>query len=265
MLRRGLLLSIPAAAHAVTPLSRLRVGIGIASVSSAFWATRGPDGIPRGVTVDLATAAARAWGAQLELGLYDSSTEVVAAVAAGAMSLGFVPIDAERARQVGVGPNYYLSVSTLLVPASSALLSLAQADQPGVTIAGVRGTTTLRAAEAAMPRARIMPLATVAQAVAALQQGQAQAVALGLESLRTLVPQLPGSRILDGHFHALGTAIIVPPGQPGWLQAATLWMEQAKADGSVRAALDAHGIDGPVAPAGSRLEAPGASPTGAPG
>lgn len=86
-----------------------------------------------------------------------------------------------------------------------------------------------------------------------MREGRAQAVALGLESLQALLPQVHGLRILDGHSHALGTAIIVPPGRPGPLAAATAWIEAAKADGTVRRALDAAGISGSVAPAESRF------------
>lgn len=45
----------------------------------------------------------------------------------------------------------------------------------------------------------------------------------------------------------------VAEGRPETLAAATAWMETAKADGTVRRALDASGIRGPVAPAGSRF------------
>jgi polar amino acid transport system substrate-binding protein len=163
-------------------------------------------------------------------------------------------MDAERARRVGVGPNYYLSVSTLAVMPGVAISRVDQADTPDLTIVGVRGTTTLRSAERAFPRARFMAAVGVPEALGWMREGRAQAVALGMESLVTLLPQVPGLRILEGHFHALGTAIIVPPGRPEALAAATAWMERAKADGTVRRALDAARIDGAVAPAGSRFE-----------
>jgi polar amino acid transport system substrate-binding protein len=71
--------------------------------------------------------------------------------------------------------------------------------------------------------------------------------------LRRTLPRLLGARILEGRFHATGTAVAVPPGRPAALALVSDWMERAKADGTVRRALDANGIRGPVAPAGSRI------------
>ncbi|WP_198369124.1 transporter substrate-binding domain-containing protein [Roseomonas rosulenta] len=247
-------LALAQGAHPLAPGGRMRVGVGIAPVSSAFWASRDAGGEPRGVTVTLARALAADAGATLDLVALNSSSEVVDGIAESRLDVSFVPMDAERARRVGVGPNYYLSVSTLAVMPGVAITRVQDADTPELTIVGVRGTTTLRSAERAFPRARFMAAVGVPEALGWMREGRAQAVALGMESLVTLLPQVPGLRILDGHFHALGTAIIVPPGRPEALAAASAWMERAKADGTVRRALDAAGIDGAVAPAGSRFE-----------
>jgi polar amino acid transport system substrate-binding protein len=249
---------LPAAAlaqggHPLAPGGRMRVGIGVAPVSSAFWASRDAAGEPQGTTVTLARQLASDAGVPLELVVFNSSTEVIEAVAEGRLDLAFAPIDAERAGRVGVGPNYYLSVSTLAVMPGVAITRADEANRADLTIVGVRGTTTLRSAERAYPQARFLAATGVPEAIGWMREGRAQAVALGLESLQTLLPQIPGLRILEGHFHALGTAIIVPPGRPQALEAATAWIELAKAEGTVRRALDAGGVRGPVAPAGSRF------------
>ena len=249
LLRRGLLL-VPTAALAQG--SPLRVGIGVGQVGSAFWAVAGP----RGVTVDLARALARSLGRQLELVAFNASGEVTEAVATGQVDVAFMPTDPARAAQVAFGPDFFLFTSTLLVMPGVALASVDEARGAALRIVGVRNTTTIRAAERAFPRAAFTAAIGMADAISAVREGRADAVALGRESLDALLPQLPGARILDGQFHASGTAIAVPPGRPEALAAATAWMEQAKADGTVRAALDAHGVTGPVAPAGSRTGAP---------
>ena len=241
-MRRRLLLILPAAALAQG--APLRVGIGVGQVGSAFWAVPGP----RGVTVDLARALARSWSRPLELVTFNASGEVTDAVATGQIDVAFMPTDPARAAQVAFGPDFYLFTSTLL--------SMPGIGDVPVRIVGVRNTTTIRAAQRAYPQASFTAATGMADAIAALREGRADAVALCRESLDALLPQLPGARILDGHFHASGTAIAVPPGRPEALAAATAWMEQAKADGTVLAALRAHGITGPVAPAGSRTGAP---------
>ena len=258
MHRRGLLV-LPGMALAQT--GPLRVGIGVGQVGSAFWAIYGP----RGVTVELALALAGAWGRALELVTFASSSEVTDALAGGGIELTFIPTDPARAARIAFGPDYYLFGSTLMVLAGAPVAALAEAAAaPGLRIVGVRGTTTLRSAERAFPGAEFLAVTGMADALRALKERRAEALALGREALDSLLPRFPGALILPGAFHQTGSAIAVPPGRPAALAAATTWMEAAKADGTVRRALDAHGIAGPVAPAGSRTGAPGDSLTGAP-
>ena len=88
--------------------------------------------------------------------------------------------------------------------------------------------------------------------LALLRAGELDAVALGRDSLQELAPLVPGSRILDGHFWAAGTAIAVPKGRPAALEFASAFIEDAKADGTVQAAFDRAGLTGAtVAPPGS--------------
>ena len=248
------------------PSGKLRVAIGVGPAASAFWARREPDGSARGVSVTLAAEAARRLGTELVLLPLASSGEVTATGSATPPSwdLSFAPVDAERAARLAFGPDFYLSTSTYLVPAGSRLQRVEEVNQPGIRIFGVANTTTLRAAERAHPRATITGTAGLDEVLARLARGEVDAVALGRESLESLLPRLPGARILEGHFHALGTAICVPRGRPLSLAWATAFMEAAKADGTVRRALDDMGLSGPVAPAGSRT-ASAWDPAGAPG
>ncbi len=251
----GLAPPADAAARAeLLPTGSLRVGIGVGPVASAFWAMRQPDGSARGVTVALAEDAARRLGVPLALQLYNSSGEVVeaGAVAMPAWDLSFMPVDAERVARLAFGPDYYLSVSTYLVPAGSALRQVDEVNREGVRVFGVANTTTIRAAQRAHPRATITGATSVDEVLARMARGEVDAVALGRESLDSLLPRLPGARILEGHFHALGTAVVVPRNRPLALAWVTAFIETAKQDGTVRRALDGMRIGGPVAPAGSR-------------
>jgi polar amino acid transport system substrate-binding protein len=237
----------------LAPTGRLRLGIGVAPVASAFWTRRDAAGVPQGVTVTLGQAMAAALDLPLEIVVHNSSSEVMDALAAGRVDVAFLPADAERATRVAFGPNYFLSTSTLMVMPGVAVTRVDEVDRAALRIVGVQGTTTLRSAERAFPRARFLAVTGVDDAIARLRAGEADAVALGRQSLDTLLPQMPGARILEGHFHAAGTAVAVPPGRPAALALVSDWIERAKADGTVRRALDANGIRGAVAPAGSRI------------
>ena len=252
----GLLCSLLAGCAAAPPATEvapggtLRVGIGVGPVPSAFWATRDPaSGEPRGVTVDLARAMAKDLGIALRLVAYANSGEVTDAGPRGEWDVAFMPMDDVRARSVDFGPAYYLTASTYLVPAGSSIRTLAEVDRPGVRVAGVEGTTTARSAARSLKNNTVKTYRTADELFELMRSGNADAIALGRESLAGMQAKLQGSRILDGHFQATGTAVAVPKGRPAALAYVSSFVERAKKDGTVRRALDAAGLkDSPVAP-----------------
>lgn len=237
-------------ANEVAPAGTLRVGVGVGPVPSAFWATRDPaSGEPRGVTVDLARALAKDLGVSLKVVAYANSGEVTNGGPKGEWDVAFMPVDDVRARMVDFGPAYYLTESTYLVAAGSPIRTLADVDRPDVRVAGVEGTTTSRSAQRSLKNNTVRNYRTADELFELMRSGNADAIALGRESLAGMQAKLPGSRILDGHFQATGTAVAVPKGRAAALAYVTAFMEKAKKDGTVRSALDAAGLKGsPVAP-----------------
>ena len=238
----------------LAPTGTLRVGVGVGPVPSAFWATRDPaSGEPRGVTVELGRALAREMGVPLRLVAYPNSGEVIAAAARGDIDVAFAPADAERAKVVDFGPAYYLSTSTYLVPAGSSIRTLAEVDRPGVRVVGVEGTTTARSAARSLKNTPVATYRTADELLELVSSGKADAVALGRESLGGFRAKLPGSRILDGHFHAAPTSVAVAKGKPAALAYVSDFVERAKTSGVVRRALDSAGLkEAQVAPSGAR-------------
>jgi polar amino acid transport system substrate-binding protein len=86
-----------------------------------------------------------------------------------------------------------------------------------------------------------------------LKDGKADAIVQSRESLTGLSARLPGSRVLPGSFLNSFVAIAVPKGRPAALAYASAFVEDAKASGSVRRALDNAGLKtSTVAPARGR-------------
>jgi polar amino acid transport system substrate-binding protein len=114
---------------------------------------------------------------------------------------------------------------------------------------GIANTTTIRAAGRTLKNTGITAATSVEEAVAMLRTGKTDAFALSRDSLPPFVAELPGSRIVDGGFQQTGIAIAVPKNRPNALAYVSAFLEQAKASGSVRRALDRAGFrDEPVAP-----------------
>ena len=86
-----------------------------------------------------------------------------------------------------------------------------------------------------------------------MRAGSVDAIALSREALGGLAAQLPGSRVLDGGFMNATTAIAVPKGRPAALTFAGAYIEEAKANGEIRRALDEMGLaSSVVAPEGMK-------------
>jgi polar amino acid transport system substrate-binding protein len=237
---------------ALAPTGRLRVGIAVGSAISATWTKRdAATGHPVGPTVDLGTIFAERAGLSLALVEYGSSGEIIKAASAGDWDVSFTPVDAERKAIVDFGPAFALGESTYMVPKGSTVSSLDEVDRAGARIFGVENTATIRAACKSLKRTSATGLTSLDEVLTKFRNGEADAIALGKESLLSMLPDFPGARILDGHFLALATALAVPKGHAVALEVFSELMEELKADGTVRKIFDRHGMmSATVAPAG---------------
>lgn len=226
----------------LAPTGPLRAGVVQAPTAGVFFVHVDDEGLPRGVTVDLASALAHAEGLELSITVFPASGECTAALAAGAIDVAFMPVDATRAAMVAFGPAYYLLESTWLVTAASGINTLADVDQPHVRTIGVADTTTIRAATRSLIHTVPQAITGVENAIAAFRNGTADAIALSRDSLAQIQPSMPGSRITPGGFQQTTISIAVPRDRPEALAKAATFLEHAKTTGLVRRALDAVGL-----------------------
>ena len=236
------------------PTGKLRVAIAIAPAPSAFYAVKdATTGKFRGVSVDLGAALARKLGVPVEFLPHLASGEIQNSAAGGKWDVTFMPVDAERKKFVDFGNVYHLLQSSYLVAPGSKLAKIEDANAPGVRIGGVANTATFRAAQRTAPKATFVTVAGVDAAIAAMNAGEIDCIALSRESLSGLVAKIPGSCILDGGFLNSSTAVAVPKNKPDALAYVSAFIEEAKGNGLVRKALDAMNLQSSqVAPAGMK-------------
>jgi polar amino acid transport system substrate-binding protein len=240
-----------AAAKELAPTGKLRVAIAVGPSASALWTVRdAATGKPKGVPVELGTAMAQTIGVPVELVEYASSGDIVASRDKNAWDVTFVPVDDDRKKAIDFGAPYHLLQSTYLIAPGCAIKTLAEANRAGVRIGIVDGTATGRASVAASPNATTLKVKNPDEAVAMMKDGKLDAIALSRESVGGLVDALPGSRVLDEAFLNSTTAVAVPQNRPAARAYVTEFIEEAKASGLVRRALDMMGLKtSQVAPA----------------
>ena len=128
----GSVLADPAALKELAPTGKLRVGIAVAPSPGAGNVALDASGEPRGVGGDLGRDLAKKLGVPVQWVPYPNSGALTDGLAAGACDVAFLPVDNERRKKVDFGPPHIVLQSTFLVPAGSAIQSLAEADKPGL-------------------------------------------------------------------------------------------------------------------------------------
>ncbi|MFO1314177.1 MAG: ABC transporter substrate-binding protein [Burkholderiales bacterium] len=220
---------------------KLRAAI---NLGNPILASRDAAGAPKGVSVDLAREAARRLGLPIDLVVFNSAGNVVAAVKAREVDLAFVAIDPVRAADMEYTAPYVIIEGAYLVRSSSPLQRNDEVDRPGTRIAVGRGSAydlflTRELKSATLVRAPTSPEVTNLFLAENLE------VAAGVkQQLEADARRVGGVRLLPGRFMVIEQAMGVPKGRT----AAQAWLgdfiEEMKASGFVAAALQRHGIEG---------------------
>ena len=229
----------------LAPSRRLRVGVWTVPY---FAVAR--DGALRGVVPDLGRELARRLGVEAELAPFENPAGMIAAFRAGALDVTFLGITADRAEAIDFGPVVLAIQTTCLVPASSAIASIAEIDRPGVRIAVPARSAQEAHLRKTVAHATLIPI-PAEQPKAALDliaAGQADAFSHVAPMLAAVQAGLPGSRILPGSYFDVPVAIGVAKGRPAAAaDYARQFAADVKANGFVQAAIARAGITGVTA------------------
>ena len=228
----------------LAPTGRLRVG-----VWTVPYFAREAYGALRGVIPDLGSELARRAGVEAELAPFDNPGRMIEAFRAGALDVTFLGITADRAEAIDFGPVVLAIQTTYLVPASSAIASIAEIDRAGIRVAVPARSAQEAHLKKAVAHATLIPI-PAEQPKAALDliaRGDADAFSHVAPMLAVVQGGLPGSRILPGSYFDVPVAIGVAKGKDA-AAAEFVWefAEDVKASGFARRAVDRSGIKGMV-------------------
>jgi len=242
----AVMMAVPVHADALkdqlVPTGKLRVAIGISPAGGAYWSTRTETGGYAGVPVDLGKAMADQLGVPVEYVAYPNSGQITDAASTGVWDVTFLPKDPERETKMLFGPIYEVTDATYIVKPGSTITNFQTLDQPGVKVAAVNNTTTMRGAMAHLKHAKVTGYQTYDEIFNLLKNGEIDAFALSRGQLEAMARKIPGTRVLAETFKQTVTAVAVPLGHPLALAFATKFMNEAKSDGVLRKAFDNNGL-----------------------
>ena len=247
----SVMMAVPASADplkdGIAPTGKLRVAIAISPAGGAFWSTKTETGGYAGVPVDLGKEMAAQLGVPVEYIVHQNSGQITDAASKGSWDVTFLPKDPERETKMSFGPIYEVADATYIVKPGSAVTNFATLDQPGVKVAAVNNTTTMRGAMAHLKNAEVKGYQTYDEIFALLRSGEVDAFALSRDQLNAMAKKIPGTRVLDETFKQTTTAVAVPLNHPVALAFATKFMTDAASNGTLREAYDNNGLkDNPI-------------------
>ena len=236
---------MPSAPHIATlcPTGKLRAAI---NLGNPILANLNPaTNQPFGVSVDLAQALAKRLGVELELVVVTGAAKSVSALNDQSADVGFFAIDPLRGAEIAFTAPYVLIEGCYLVPNDSPIQTNADVDKPGVRVAVGAGSAYDLFLTREIKNAQIVREVNVAGVVEAFLTEKLEVAAGIKQALETRVQQLPGLRLLHGHFMVIEQAMGVPK-RFGAEAAAYVdaFVEEMKASGFVVQALARHGIKG---------------------
>ena len=226
----------------IAPGGKLRVGI---NHSNFLLVNPGsPHGAPKGIAPDLALELGKRLGVPVEFVSFDAAGRTADAIRDAVVDLGFIANEAERASVIEFSTPYLELPATYLVPAGSALRSLADVDRAGVRIA-VSGRSaydlylsrTLKNAE--LVRAEGIPAS-----VRLFHDRKLDALAGLKPGLVAEAQKHPGARVLEGHFTAVQQSIGVPKKRAAAAKHLRGFVEDAKRSGLVAQLVEKHAVKG---------------------
>src|SRR3954465_10396730 len=235
----------------IAPTGKLRGAIATTPAGGAFWSTKTEAGYA-GVPVDLGREMAAQLGVPVEYVVHQNSGQITDAASKGTLEKGawdvtWLPKDPEREAKMMFGPIYEVADATYIVKAGSSPTNFATLDQPGIKVAAVNATTTMRGAVAHLKNAKVTGYQTYDEIFGLLNSGEIDAFALSRAQLNPTAKHLPGTRVLDKTYKQTVPAVSVPPNHPLALAFVSKFLTDATTNGTLRKAYDNNGLkDSPI-------------------
>ena len=232
----------------IAPTGKLRVAIAISPAGGGFWSTKTEAGGYAGVPVDLGKEMAAQLGVPVEYVVHQNSGQITDDASKGTWDVTFLPKDPERETKMSFGPTYEVADATYIVKAGSSVTNFQTLDQPGIKVAAVNDTTTMRGAIAHLKNAKVTGYQTYDEIFGLLKNGEIDAFALSRDQLNAHGKETAGNAgagrdFQEDRYRGGGAARIIR-----WsLAFVTKFMTDATSNGALRKAYDDNGLkDKPI-------------------
>jgi polar amino acid transport system substrate-binding protein len=234
----------PEARQALAPTGKLRVGLQLGSPHNVI--RDSTSGEMKGVAYDLGKELARRIGVAFEPVMYPSVGALLDAGKSGAWDVAFVGFSPARAKEWDFTALHLEIEFGYLVPGNSSISTMADVDRTGIRVAVQEKSQPDVFISRTLKNAEIVRASSLAGTLEMLKAGRADAIFSIKPSLFEASNQLPGSRVLDGRAGVDPHAMVMPRGRDAGMAYARRFIEDAKSQGLVKAAIERAGMRGAV-------------------
>jgi len=228
--------------QALAPTGRLRVALYLGAPASIVRGATLDES--KGVGFDLGKELARRIGAPFEPVVYPSPGAIMGGLKSGEWDVTFFGPNPEREAVLNFTPAFLVIEHGYLVPAGSPIATIDAVDRPGTRIGAPQGGSVNAFLARTVKQATVVPSPSVPAGADLLRSGKVDAFAANKANLFELSDQLPGSRVLEGRIGVDEVAIALPKDRPGGMPYLRRFVEDARTEGLVTAAVRRAGLRG---------------------
>lgn len=230
--------------QALAPTGKLRVGLLLGSPTHVI--RDSTSGEMKGVGLDLATELARRMGVPFDPVLYPSIAAVLDSGKSGAWDVAFIGVTPGRAKDLDFAATHLEVEFGYLIPAGSSISAMADVDRPGIRLALQDRSGPDIFFSPLLKHVAVVRASSNPGTLDLLKSGKADVMGSIKPILFELSNQLPGSRVLDGRPGIDPHAMAMPKGRGVGAAYGRRFIEDAKSEGLVKAAIERVGMRGAV-------------------
>jgi polar amino acid transport system substrate-binding protein len=194
------------------------------------------------VAAELVRALAARLGIEMQVLGYPTPSKAIECLKTRECDFAFMGIEPSRVGEVDFTPPVVQFDYTFLVPAGSTIHSAREADQPGMRIAVVRNHASTLTLTRIVKHAELVGADVPDAAFDLLRSGKAHVFAAPREPLMDYAGTLPGARVLADAYGVNNIGVAITKGEAGRLAFISAFLDEAKASGLVRAAIERGGL-----------------------
>jgi polar amino acid transport system substrate-binding protein len=226
----------------LAPTGKLRAGI---NYSNFLLAGKDPlTGEPSGIAVELAREVARRVGVPVEFITFETAGLMADAVKANAWDIAFLANEPERANEIAFTAPYLEIEAGYLVPAGSAIRSVAEVDRDGIRIAIADKSAYDLFLSRTLEHATLVRAHRMGGSYEVFVAEKLDVLAGIKPWLVTIAERLPGARILDEPFMTVQQCIGIPRGRESGAAYLREFAEDVKASGFLAGTVSRLGLRG---------------------